>query len=377
MSHIIIPDTTILWQKEKSVVVNDEFLKLWGSNASKLGLELIVPEVVKGELIFQQFNSAIKSFHKAKDSLKELNSVTNSDTTLAINANKIRIDVEKRFDDWLKTLNGKIEKTPLDKINWSLIQSRSIWHELPFKKENGKKSNEEKERGRDDDGGFRDLLIAETAFEFAKREKSSQISFITSDQTQYDYVKERCIALNNFSIHNSLDEFISHINLIHENIAKESADQILDLVKHEFFRTTDTSSSFFLESGIPEIINKKYSEYLTLPIEITGISNLLDPMPNWIPNPNYKWVVGSTSFVKKEEEKYQWRSIVKYRRQFESKAYSLLTNNVVTSIKILTSQFEVFWTTDVGRDNKINSSTLDEIKFLDQKFVDGLPIEDD
>jgi hypothetical protein len=56
--HIVIPDTNVLWNKDKSVAVNPEFDEFWEEFSSKSNLELIIPDVVKGELLFQQSSSS-------------------------------------------------------------------------------------------------------------------------------------------------------------------------------------------------------------------------------------------------------------------------------------------------------------------------------
>ena len=58
--HIVIPDTNILWFKDKSKVVNPDFDSFWDNYAQDSNLHLVIPDVVKGEMLFQQSTSAIK-----------------------------------------------------------------------------------------------------------------------------------------------------------------------------------------------------------------------------------------------------------------------------------------------------------------------------
>ena len=74
--HIVIPDTNIIWFKDKSIVVNPAFDKFWDNYSQNSNLHLVIPEVVKGEILFQQSTSAIRQMEKATESIKEVSSIT-------------------------------------------------------------------------------------------------------------------------------------------------------------------------------------------------------------------------------------------------------------------------------------------------------------
>ena len=74
--HIVIPDTNILWNQDKSVAVNPEFDLFWEEFSSNSNLKLVIPEVVKGELLFQQSSTAKKLMEKDSDCFSKITSIT-------------------------------------------------------------------------------------------------------------------------------------------------------------------------------------------------------------------------------------------------------------------------------------------------------------
>src|SRR5262249_13559025 len=54
LPHVLIADTSILWHKDKGPAVNPDFDTFWAAHKQLVKLELVLPEVVRGELLFQQ-----------------------------------------------------------------------------------------------------------------------------------------------------------------------------------------------------------------------------------------------------------------------------------------------------------------------------------
>ncbi len=74
--HIVMCDTNILWHEDKARVVNPVFDDFWQKHSEAFPMKLIVPDVVRGELLFQQTTSACKSLTKANNLFEELSRVT-------------------------------------------------------------------------------------------------------------------------------------------------------------------------------------------------------------------------------------------------------------------------------------------------------------
>ena len=53
LPHVVIVDTNIVWHKDKTPPVNPEFDAFWTEQQRLVDLELKIPDVVRGELLFQ------------------------------------------------------------------------------------------------------------------------------------------------------------------------------------------------------------------------------------------------------------------------------------------------------------------------------------
>jgi hypothetical protein len=81
--HIVVCDTSILWHEDKARVVNPIFDEFWQKHSQAFPMELVIPDVVRGELLFQQTTSALKSLAKASTTFAELSQVTEKSTLIA------------------------------------------------------------------------------------------------------------------------------------------------------------------------------------------------------------------------------------------------------------------------------------------------------
>ena len=117
--HIIVPDTNILWDKDKKNSVSPDFNTFWEKNKSLISIKLVVPEVVLGELQFQQATSAIKLASTVVENLEELSGVAQVSYPARFDNDKIKKQVGAKLNKWVKGLGGSVEKTPIEKIDWT------------------------------------------------------------------------------------------------------------------------------------------------------------------------------------------------------------------------------------------------------------------
>jgi len=74
--HIVLVDTNILWHEEKKHVVNPDFESFWDKYSASFPMKLIIPDVVRGELLFQQSTSAAKLLEKANREIAAISEIT-------------------------------------------------------------------------------------------------------------------------------------------------------------------------------------------------------------------------------------------------------------------------------------------------------------
>ena len=157
LEHIVIVDTNILWYKDKSEVVSPEFDQFWDQESGSFPMKLMIPEVVVGELLFQQTSSALKALGKANEEIKRVSSVTGKTYSHQITEERVRNEVKKRMDAWIDGKGAEVRTTPVDDMNWSELITNATWRRPPFTSDQNNPKNEK---------GFRDALILETVLGF-------------------------------------------------------------------------------------------------------------------------------------------------------------------------------------------------------------------
>ena len=140
--HFVFVDTNILWHEDKSYVVHPDFDNFWEKYQKDFKLKLFIPEVVKGELWFQQSTAAIKRLSKITEEIKEIDKITKKTHKHNISENKIKTNIENKISKWIETKEGKIVTTPIENIVWEDIIYKSIWREPPFVYDPKNSSNE-------------------------------------------------------------------------------------------------------------------------------------------------------------------------------------------------------------------------------------------
>jgi hypothetical protein len=233
----VIIDTNVLWHEDKAHVVNPDFDLFWEKYSSIFPMKLVIPEVVRGELLFQQTTSAFKSLEKANQEISLITQITNKTYSHRVTADRIRKEVEERFNNWITAKKAGITLTPVDKIDWKSIINASIWRELPFVADPKNSKNEK---------GFRDSMILETV-SFVCRFYSADvnIAFICHDYALRTTAEKRLGKLESFSTYESLKDFESFIELTRKNLTERFVKSILFRAGEKFYNENDRECLIF------------------------------------------------------------------------------------------------------------------------------------
>ena len=203
--HKVLVDTTILWFRDKTEIINPEFENFWRDSNSEMNLQLVVPEVVKGELEFQHTTSAIKSMQKAKNLIERISEITHNKYSLKLTHSAIRKQVKTKFNGYFKRLKAEIVPTPIERIQWKSLIDKAIWREGCFLYDPKNPNNEK---------GFRDSLILETVLDYCKREENDvKIAFLSIDKILRESIEESLSHDRRFTSFESIDRFNSYLNL--------------------------------------------------------------------------------------------------------------------------------------------------------------------
>ena len=145
--HIVFADTNILWNQSKDVPVNPEVDRFLDMHVGDFRLELVIPEVVYGELLFQHTTSALKAMEKASSALTELSSICAYSHKHRVTDAKVKRQVETKINKWIRDKGARIQPTPIQTINWTDLIQAAVWRLPPFTFDTKNSQNEK---------GFRD-----------------------------------------------------------------------------------------------------------------------------------------------------------------------------------------------------------------------------
>ncbi len=132
ISEPVFVDSSILFSRDKKEVVNPSFKEFFDEYSIQFNLKLMIPEVVKGELKYQHISHIFKKLDEANNSLDNISSVTGKNYKHNITEERIKNDMEKKFNSWIKGNKAVIVATPIKNIQWDSLIKKSIWREPPF-----------------------------------------------------------------------------------------------------------------------------------------------------------------------------------------------------------------------------------------------------
>jgi hypothetical protein len=307
--HIVLCDTNIFWHEDKAHTVNPVFDEFWQKHSEAFPMKLIVPDVVRGELLFQQTTSACKSLTKANTYFAELSRVTEKKYSHRVTEEKVTKHVAERFERWLDSKHGEVKRSPLTEIDWGKLIQCAVWRKPPFTFDPQAKTEK----------GFRDALVLETVAAICRESTGQEsIAFICADNLLRKASEERLSSVKHLTVYESLLEFESFIQLTQQNLTDEFVKGILFRARAKFFKPRNRECLFYKADLRRTLINK-YKKELEAPSEpftyaVLG-SNVL---PTWQRVGKEPCTIGPPEFVKLvHPNEYHWAAKVVFSRLFE------------------------------------------------------------
>lgn len=357
--HIVIPDTNILWDKDKKNAVASDFEQFWQRSSSVIPLKLVIPEVVLGELQFQQATSGIKCATSISEQMSELTGITQKKYEINLDHARIRKQVGEKLKKWVASRAGTIFSTPLTTINWGQLHEDAIWRNPPFTFDPKDKDNEK---------GFRDALILETVCAICEDNIGFGINivFLCNDHLLRKTTEVRQKNNKALLTFESILDFESYIKLTQESLADKFVKSIQAHARSKFYSPNDKACIYFRDN-IRQAINEKFAADLRSPIEPARSAGLLGimPTPNWSII-DERWWVNATRFdelVRPRE--YHWISRVTSARLLVGPPVGngLIIGRSSIQEEIEVIGFDVRWKANVKADGRFHDITvLDIIK---------------
>lgn len=373
LAHDVLVDSNILWHKDKSVVASPDFEEFWQQNAAQYNLHLVVPETVRGELLFQQTSSALKLLGRANEALSEAAGICAARYGHRVSESRVRRDVERRFDGWLKRKRARVIAPPFADINWQQVASAAIWRTGPFAPD-AKNPDAEK--------GFRDALILEAAVAHAANLPTGRrAAFVCNDAILRDATTKRLSGLSAASTFDSLGDLASYLRLSAEKLTQAFVTAIRNRARAKFFTNGD-AQSLYLAGSVAERIRREHSDQFTwFGDEERALVNPFRKLGSltaiaagraweavsrevvWLDHPEFARLNGKHEF--------HWTSSVRHYQLFrQSPHQTLLSFSPSIQERLRALHFSIQWHSVVRADGRFRSMAVDAIVLSKRQFDD-------
>lgn len=358
--HIVLVDTNILWHEDKSCVVNPDFDRFWDAYAPTFPMKLILPDVVRGELLFQQTTSALKLLEKANQDLAEVSRITAKQYSHRVNPERVKREIEDRFLAWTQSRHVEIKSVPITEINWSQVIDDSIWRRLPFTPDPKNPKNEK---------GFRDYMILETVCSVCKFYSSEvNIAFICGDYALRTTADQRLGSIESFSSYESIKDFESFIELTKRNLTERFVKSILSRAATKFHDEKDRECLVY-KDGFISRLRSEFRQDLENPKPSDPFSLLTSRDRQWKHiGREQAWVTRPQFRSLENENEYHWTSKITYVRLYERVEESLgaiLTNG---NRRLMVLTIDVHWKSKVRADGRFFECEIVEYSKSDFSF---------
>lgn len=363
--HFVICDTNILWHEDKSLVVAPEFDAFWDTHIADFDLSLHIPEIVKGELLFQQFTSCIKLIKTVDEAFGKISSITSRPKRHRIAQEKTRQEIQERFDRWIRGKKGTTIALPHHKIDWARVAEDALWRRGVFAPD---AKNPEIEKG------FRDCLILESICDFVTTNTQDiNIAFLCNDQLLRKTASGRLKDDKRFVTYETLKEFASYLSLTKEKLTNEFISSILARARAKFFTSADPLSLWFKDS-ISTRIKEKFGAYFDdvskSDKDIFFSLGIGSFGTKWIGASDGSFWIASPEYVRIEPERlYVWKSGVTYVKLFKREISGGNPESPLkTDQRILLLSFAVEWSAVVKSDARFHELKLGAINMTSNQF---------
>lgn len=358
--HHVLIDTNVLFDQDKSNIVNPKFDEFWDLHAADSSLHLVLPEVVIGEILFQQTNSALTTLRRANESFDRLSGVTGNKYSHRVTDSRIKKEARKRFYTWANCKKGFKElPTPINSIDWKKLVNASIWRDPPFSFD-PKKTNIEK--------GFRDALILETIYDYCQNQPERKIVFISNDTTLRDATELRLRSHEKFNVFQSLEEFQGYLLLEKENLEQSFIRSVINRADVKFFNQED-SNSLVYKTNLISKIRKKFPDKFRDPRQLLtddfGENAYIDG--HWRPTgPGTFVIISKPQFQKIEgENSFFWNSRVKYEKEY-AVGLEWEENDIIKFLHEI--YFDIHWKANISINQRFTKMEIIDIGFRSSTF---------
>jgi len=370
-SFTVLADSNALFPKDVTKLVSPRFMAIWQECSALATLRLILPEVVKGERLYQLVTIAEKATQNAVKNFDTIAKVTGKDTPTLPTREGLIAAVEKRFTDWASENAINVVPTPIDKIDWKRIINDSVWRVPPFTPA-GEEEDSEK--------GFRDCLILETLRDIVQSGPGIQFVFISNDGVLRD-TAVRQFDRKVLTAYEDISSFASYLKLTNEKIAQEFAQAVVQKISSVFYTENDPECVFY-KCNIDQAITEQFGFILNQFAEKsdTPLSDLIAKPTTFAKTPtgifeaasDEKKFIDSTEFdTLTAPNVYHWKTHLRFVRLFRQTNASLFLQSLGFDEKIRIATFAVSWKATVDEDETFSNIAVTDTNLTEESTEDG------
>jgi len=360
-SYTVVVDSNVLYPKDKTELISPKFTDSWRECVGLAELRLVVPEVVRGERLYQLFSVGEKERRKAESSLKALSKVSGKSGPGILKRVELIEAVEERFEAWVRENGVSLAATPLDRIDWKRVVHDAIWRDAPFVAPTD---------GKDSEKGFRDCMVLETVREIARLGSGEDLVFISGDDVLRLAVSDQLKEVN-LSTYKDVSEFASFLRLIHVAVDEAFVGAILRKVPSVFY-TQDDPECVYNKCQIWHTITQRFSLNLDHFMETkpTSFSDLLSAPSSqnlsggpFLPASDENDYIDATKFEKLTGiSVYHWKTQVRFVRLFRQNMPQAIWQGMEwMGEKVRIARFEVSWHATVDDQEMFSGISVDDI----------------
>ncbi|MEQ9106818.1 MAG: PIN domain-containing protein [Limnobacter sp.] len=362
--HLVVVDTNILWDKDKKLPVSAAFDEFWNRNSPRIPMSLRVPEVVFGELHFQQTTSAVKTLSNITEGFVEISGITNATYSHKFNESKIKSQVKIKLERWLHGHAGTVEYTPIANIDWAAVVESAVWRQPPFTFDAKDKNNEK---------GFRDAVILETLVQLGKTaDPNNTVIFVCNDYLLRTTSEHRLKTYKNYLAFESLADFEAYVNLTQQKLTNVFVKSIQGHARKKFYVKGD-ANCIYNRLAVREIIHKDFSDALKLQDPSAMPMGLLGTVisPSDWKVARKVLLIRSTQFARLEGERgFHWVSGVDVLLLFQRESSGPSTG-ILPLQRLQRVAFSVNWKANVKTDGRFHDTEILSIELVETESRDA------
>ncbi|MCH7905474.1 MAG: DUF4935 domain-containing protein [Armatimonadetes bacterium] len=368
---MIVPDTSVLFDHDKNVPVDQVFDETWEAYKSDFQLELVVPKTVRGELIHQHAKVNCGLLMKANDSFEKIERNTGKRYSHRATASTLETLAQQKIDRWIDLKGGRMQETPYASIDWAHVEHSAI-HRIPPFAADDKSAPTEK--------GFRDAMILETLQDYCRQEtRDVQIAFICADNLLRTTAETRLSDDHRVTCYESVDQFRSYCELKKRDLTVAFVKKIVGRASKKFFLKNDESTLYYQEQ-VRDFIRSEYSALLDSPN--TWAEPPSDPVTSIeadttaVVDAGHFYIAPALFQSIDEEGWYIWSSPVEFVKKYKRKL-SLLSLAAQATPLIHVVTFAAVWRSRIATNGRFLAREILEIRPRKSDLRTPRPIDHD